>query len=76
MGCLPILGRESEGFFAEGAFRWIEAGQFDGDGACGLSIEDDIKGCGVLLFCGDEMAVITCCAGLLEGDAWRSRSDG
>ena len=76
MRCLPILGRECEGFFAEGAFRWIEAGQFDGDGACGLSIEDDIKGCGVLLFRGDEMAVMTSGAAWLEGDAWRSRLDG
>ena len=76
MGCFPIVWREAEAVDAEGAFRCIEAGELDGDGARGLSIEADIKGCGASLFCGEEMAVIASGAGLVEGDAWRGGSDG
>ena len=76
MGCFPIVRRETEAVDAEGAFRCIEAGQLDGDVARGLSIEADIKGCGASLFCGEEMAVISSAAGLVEGDAWRSDFDG
>ena len=76
MGCFPIVGRESEAVDAEGAFRCIEARQLDDDVARGLSIEADIKGCGASLFCGEEMAVISGAAGLVEGDAWRSDFGG
>ena len=76
MGCFPIVWSEAEAVDAEGAFRCIEAGQLDSDGAGGLSIEADIKGCGASLFCGEEMAVIPGAAGLVEGDAWRSDFGG
>ena len=76
LGYFPTPWREAEGVDAEGTFRCIKAGQFDGDGSGGLSIEEDIKRCGASLFCGEEMAVIACGACLVEGDASRSGSDG
>ena len=82
VACVVVLigdryrSRFVAGIAAAGFGFGIKAGQFDGDGSGGLSIEEDIKRCGASLFCGEEMAVIASAAGLVEGDAWRGGSDG